>query len=35
MTCAGDEAERKSDVGARPAKWEAPPPARGGKEQRG
>jgi hypothetical protein len=31
---AGDDAERRSDVGARPHKWEVPPPACGGEERR-
>jgi hypothetical protein len=34
MTRAADNAEQGSDVGARPHKWEGPPPACGGEERR-
>jgi hypothetical protein len=30
---AGDDAERSDEVGARPHKWEVPPPACGGERR--
>ncbi len=33
MTTAADDAERSDEVGARPHKWEVPPPACGGERR--
>ena len=33
MAGAGDDAERSDEVGARPHKWEVPPPACGGERR--